>query len=121
MQGPGDVPGMLGETMTTNEYVNAYIHKQLDSIKAHPGMWGDKLSIELQFLLLLDFWYVTNQPGAHAVNPRWVHDEYEKFRRKSSYQANLTIACQVATVEDVVDFMWLFEMDFFGPKTNAPT
>ncbi len=65
--------------MMSSAYCIEYVNEQLDSIERAPEMWGPPLAVELQYLLLLEFYVVTAAPEVAQSNPRYVRELFAEF------------------------------------------
>lgn len=78
--------------MSDQQLVLTYVREQMDSLCQRPEMWGPNLCVELQFLMLMDFWVVVTSPRLGRERPRLVLDEYHAFRRREGLDAKRPVA-----------------------------
>ena len=78
--------------MIDRNATQTYIDQQLDSLCERPEMWGTNLCVELQYLMLMEFWLVSTRPDLEIQNPRFVLDEFHKFCKRAGYPANIPLS-----------------------------
>lgn len=78
--------------MTDRSEIQTYIEQQLESLCRRPEMWGDSICVELQYLLLIEFWLVNTRPELEQKNPRIVRDEFQRFCRRAGYNDRIPLA-----------------------------
>lgn len=105
--------------MSNNAATLRYIEEQLDSLCQRPEMWGPNLSVELQYLLLLEFWYVTTRPDLERRNPRYVVDKYHAFLRANGHLASRPLSETLGSTEEFVRVLKRFRDQFLAEMQPA--
>lgn len=98
--------------MTDRKAILDYIAQQLDSLCERPEMWGPSLSVELQYLMLMEFWLVTTRPDLESQNPRLVLDEFHAFCKRAGHRANIPLAEHNMEPEEFRRLLLLFREEF---------
>lgn len=98
--------------MSNRDPAIKYIADQLDSICERPEMWGPNLCVELQYLMLMDFWLFQVRLDLEQQNPRLVRDEFCLFCKRKGYPGNFPLADAVANVDDFKQALQSFRDEF---------
>lgn len=104
--------------MTSQDLVLSYVAEQLDSLCERPEMWGPTLCVELQFLMLMEFWLVTTSPKLGHKHPRLVLEEFHAFRRRRGFDIKKPLADANQPIDEFKQFLRAFREDFL--KRVAP-
>ena len=98
--------------MTSQELVLRYVNEQLDSLSERPEMWGPNLCVELQFLMVLEFWLVTTSPVLEHKKPRLVRDEYRAFCKQQGIDSKSPLAAANLSIDEFKRTLRAFREDF---------
>lgn len=104
--------------MTSQNLVLGYVAEQLDSLCDRPEMWGPTLCVELQFLMLMEFWLMTTSPKLGHRHPRLVLEEFHAFRKRHGFDVKKPLADANHPIDKFKQFLRAFREDFL--KRVAP-
>jgi len=63
------------------KYCRTFINQQFTSIESSPAMWGTNREIELQYILLLEFLVVVENPEFDINDNRFVIELWSSFKK----------------------------------------